>query len=171
MSGARVPRLASAVVAGAVTGFLAVAGLRVAPPAEAFWTDAATVTSGTFTTWALTNVTCPDPPFGTNHTVSWSAPAGTSVTTSITSTQNPVDGLSFWQTPLMPTSPQTTTGTSQQWGVGTNNPFETGNFGGAWQIVATPPAPSGGWTATRSGTWAIDYSTPLIGTTDCTVNP
>src|ERR671916_825411 len=140
-----------------------------AAPAQA-WTDTATVTGGPFATWAgITSVACPAPPFGANHTLSWSGPPGTTYTVAITSNPQP-SGLSSWTQALpRPGQPLTTTGTSAQWGIATSNPLESTAFTGTWTLTAT--APGGAWTATRTGTWQIDYNLPLPGTNACSVNP
>lgn len=170
MTGAAGRRAAAAAAAGFVVGFLAVTALPAAPPARAYWTDTGTVTSGALTTWGLTNVACPSPAWGSNHVLSWSAPAGTSSVVQLTSSPSP-SGLSGWtQASPRPGTPLTTTGTSATWGITTANPLETTAFTGTWTLTATPPAPAGGWSATRSGTWFIDYDTSLLGTAGCAVS-
>ena len=56
-------------------------------------------------------------------------------------------------------------------GISTVNPIESTDFTGTWTLTAQPPAPTGGWTSTRTGTWEIHYITALTGETACAVNP
>jgi len=158
--------LGSALLAGAVVG----AGLS-APPAQAYWTDTGTITSGPFTTWALTDVACPDPQWGNNTVASWQVPSGSSSTVSVEldPASPAVTGNSYWATSLAPGAPVTTTNTNASWGVGTYSLYETAHFYGTWQVVAT--SPGGLWTATSAGTWTVYYTNSTSGTATCTVDP
>ena len=160
-----------AAVGSALLGALAASVVQTAPPAQSYWTDSGTITSGAFTTWAVTGVSC-SAVWGNPVSLSWTAPNGTSTTVSITASTQPSQFLglgTYWSQPLRPGSPQTTTGTQQPgtalWGIATTNPAELSGFSGTWTLVAT--APGGVWTATRTGTWTIDYLTGLTGTTSC----
>lgn len=136
-------------------------------PAEAYWTDTGTITSGTFTTWALTDVVCQPGAWGSNHELDWAVPAGTTSTVSLTVTPEP-SVLSWWATSA-PTSSTPLSGayTQATWGI-TSISSSEGNFVGTWTLVAA--APGGVWTATQTGTWSINYaSSPQTNT--CTVNP
>jgi hypothetical protein len=169
-------RIAAWTAAAAVAGFLAVTGLTAAPPALAWWSDTGNVTSGTITTWGITNVRCPVPAWGSNHVLSWEGPTGSRYTVTITSNPEP-SGLSSWtQATPRPGRPWTATDngattTQVTWGIISANPLESTNFTGTWRLTATPPDPTGGWTATRTGTWQIDYRTQVDGVNNCTVDP
>lgn len=156
-------------LAGSVAGFLAAAGVFAGAPANGYWQDQATVTSGTFTTWGVTNVSCPDPAWGTAHRLSWTAPAGSSSVATLTVSPSP-SGLSSWASTFRPGTPDTD-GSPAEWGITTSNLFETTQFNGTWTLVVTPPAPTGGWTATRTGTWTLHYTSSTSGTNTCSVNP
>lgn len=169
-------RLAASTAAAAVAGFAAMTGIWLAPPARAWWSDTGNVASGAVTSWGITNVSCPAPAWGSNHVLSWQGPTGSRYTVTLTSSPAP-SGLSSWtQTTPRPGSPWTATDggeatTQVTWGITTTNPIETTDFTGTWQLVATPPDPTGGWTAVRSGTWRIHYTSATTGQTACTVNP
>ncbi|MCL2466074.1 MAG: hypothetical protein FWF02_02220 [Micrococcales bacterium] len=160
--------LAAWVVGAALLGTLAGTVAHNTPWAQAYWTDTATVTSGPFTTWALTNVSCPNPAWGSNADLKWQVPSGSSATVSIAldPTSPPVTGLSYWSTSLAPGSPLTTTGDEATWGVGSNNLWESAQFDGTWSLVVT--SPGGAWTATSTGTWSVHYANS---TATCTVDP
>lgn len=157
-----------AAVGSALLGVAAATAVQTAPPAQAYWTDTGTVTSGTFTTWALTGVSCPNPAWGSNQTLSWTVPSGTTSTVTLTVNISP-SGLSSWATTAPRAgTPLTTTGTQAQWGITTSNLLETTAFSGTWTLLAT--APGGVWTATRTGTWSISFTTGLLGTATCSVS-
>lgn len=166
-------------VAAAAAGFLVgVAGMTAvleAPSASAFWTDTGVVTSGPVTTWGLTNVTCPNPTPGALTVLSWTVPTGSTSTVTLDVSPDPgqVFGVGSYWTTAAPRegTPLTTTGTSASWGIGTNNPAELTTFTGTWTLVSVPPAPTGGWSATRAGTWTIAYTSALLGVPTCSVNP
>ena len=163
------PRLRVALVVAAALAATTTATMHQSP-AYAYWTDTATITSGPFTTWTVGNLSCPDPQWGTNTVLTWSAPTGTSATVSIAliPTSPPVTGQSSWTTSLRPGSPLTTSGIQAGWGVGTASLYETAHFDGTWTLVAT--SPGGAWTATRTGTWSIYYTDSSHGTATCTVD-
>ena len=174
MTGA-VRRLAAWTVTGSVLGFVAMTGMWVAPPAQAWWSDSGTVTSGSVSAWGITNVSCPAPAWGSNHVLSWQGPTGSRYTVTMTANPQP-SGLSSWtQTTPRPEQPWTATDggeatTQVVWGISTVNPVESTDFTGTWRLVATPPDPTGGWTATRTGTWRIHYTSSSTGSTECTVS-
>lgn len=152
-------------------GALLVTAGQAARSADAYWTDSGTITGGTVTTWALTDVSCPDPTWGSNHVLTWRAPSGTSATVSLaTAPGSPaVDDFAYWTTSLQPGAPLTTSGTRATWGIGTINLLESTDFSGTWTLVVT--ATGGTWTATRTGTWTIFYDIiSLSGTATCTVS-
>ena len=170
-----------AAVGAFALGFMAITGLQEAPRAWAYWTDSGTVTSGPVTAWALTGVSCPSPTFGQPHTLRWATVAGTTYTASVAlGPGSPAPGgifpiNSFWETGgtrIQPGQPlTTTTGNQATWGIGSNNPAESTNFFGTWQLVATAPTVAGAstWSATRTGSWQINYAAPRLAV--CTVNP
>jgi hypothetical protein len=165
----RTTRLRRRLMAVTTAYLVALAGtllVGVAGTAWAYWTDRGVLTSGTMSSWQLGTPAC-TVTFGQNQSLTWPTISGTSYTVSITNTGATVQGLSFWTTSLTPSTPVTTTGGSAAWGIGTNNPIESSDFGGNWTLVAT--APGGAWTATRTGTWTINYAAPRSAT--CTVNP
>ena len=138
-------------------------------PTGAYWTDDGAVTSAPITTWGLTSIDCHTPSWGTTTQLSWSDPGGGqfTVTLALDPTSDTPGGLSYWTTAApQPGTPLHTTGTTANWGISTYNPVELGHFHGTWELDAL--APGGVWTASRSGTWDINYQTQ---TSTCTVDP
>jgi len=163
-------RATAAGTSGFVRGVAGMLGVAGAPAADAYWTDGGTLTSGTVATWpGITAVACPNPAWGTNHVLTWTAPGGGTATVALTTTVEPAV-LSFWTQPApRPGTPLVTTGTTATWGISTINALETTDFRGTWTV--TLAAPTGTWTSTRSGTWQIDFASSTSGTAACTVNP
>lgn len=169
-------RLTAWTATAAVLGFAAVTGMWMAPPAQAWWSDTGNVASGPVTAWGITNVSCPAPAWGADHVLSWQGPTGSLYTVTITSDPEPGGPSSWTQTTPRPGQVWAATDDGEDttqvvWGITTGDPAETTDFTGTWQLVATPPGATGGWTVTRTGTWRIHYTSSTTGDTECTVDP
>jgi hypothetical protein len=164
-------RPATTVIAGFVAGLLVVTGLRVAPPAYAFWTDSTqgsqTLTAGTVPPPA--NASCNPPEGAEGIVVTWSAPAGVAPTgyqAVLTQTSGP--GNPNWDTGPGTVQPGTTTLPATQNAVrfGVTPAFlESNTYAGTFELRTAV----GSWTsAPRSWSWSLTFALGTITGSSCT---